>query len=359
MIQLSMWGLSCMKKSAKNGNRYCKTCGQKLIKNGHDRNGNQRWKCQTCNTSKRLPEDRQKKEKIIRICLDWILTKLTAEQIGEKYGISRSTFYRWKQEFFKILPEFAITGEIYDSVIVDGKRIKGDMYLIARTPKFVIYGLWAPGETVEAYMVLFSMFPKPQVLVMDGNKSIESAANKIYVNPSIQRCFVHIYRYIKRQVGKHPTTPAKRAIANVAAQLFTVDTKEKSEKWEKSFRKQYDKYKNEIMEKRPLKNPGGKTKYYWVNKNLHYAWHHILYPLNKGYLWSYLAHPKGNVPRDTNCLEGGVNSNLKQLNYVHRGMKKDDEQKMLQWDLLRKSEFGINGFLEDYFSDIKSTQFGT
>lgn len=345
-----------MQNTPKNGTRYCKICGQKLNKNGHDRNGNQRWRCKVCNTSKRLIDDRQKKEKIIRICLDWILTKLTAEQIGEKYGISRSTFHRWKQDFFKILPEFAVTGEVYDSVIVDGKRIKGDMYLIARTPKFVIYGIWAPGETVEAYMVLFSMFPKPQVLVMDGNKSIESAAKQTYENPVIQRCFVHIYRYIRKQVGKHPTTAAKKAIVNLAAKLFTIDTKEKAKKWEKSFRKQYDKYKNEIMEKRPLKNLNSKNKYYWVNKKLHYAWHHILYPLDKGYLWPYLEYPEGQVPRDTNCLEGGVNSNLKQLNYVHRGMKKDDEQKMLQWDLLRKSEFGIDGFLKDYFATQKTTQ---
>lgn len=329
----------------KNGNRYCSICGTKLVKNGHDRNGNQRWKCKTCNTSKRLLDDRQRKERIVRICLEWILTKLTATQIGEKYGISRSTFYRMKQEFFKILPEFAVTGEVYNSIIVDGKRVKGESYLIARTPKFVVYGMWAPGETIEAYMVLFSMFPQPNVIVMDGNKSIESAAKRIYLNPVIQRCFVHIYRYVRKQVGKHPSTPAKKAIINLTAKLFTIDTREKARAWEKSFRKQYEKYKTEICEKRELKNPTGKTKYYWVNKQLHYAWHHVLYALNKEYLWSYLDYPKGEVPRDTNCLEGGVNSNLKQLNYVHRGMKKDDEKKMLQWDLIRKSETGIDGFL--------------
>lgn len=346
-----------LKNKKKNGTRYCPKCGGKLRKNGHDRAGKQVWLCKECGKTTRLKIDYQRRNKVVRIGLDLVLGKMTCEQVGQKYGISRTTLWRWKKEFFQILPELQITGEVYDCLLVDGKRVKGDMMLIARTPKFAVFAFFAPGETVETYQILFSAIPQPGVIVCDGNKCIESAARKTYTNPAIQRCFVHLFRYVRKQVGKNPATAAKRAISNLTAKLFTVRTKEDAAKWEKSFHKLYKKYETEINKKAPLKNPGKpKYKYYWVNKQLHYAWHHIKYALDKDMLWPFLNYPPGVVPRDTNCLEGGINSNLKQLNYVHRGMKKEDEQKMLQWDIVRKSEFGIDGFLEMYYRELKTMQ---
>jgi hypothetical protein len=83
------------------------------------------------------------------------------------------------------------------------------------------------------------------------------------------------------------------------------------------------------------------------------------YALENGYLWHYLDYAPGVVPRDTNSLEGGINSNLRQLNFCHRGMKKDDEQKMLFWDLVRKSEFGLDGFIDNWNQRQKSIPFET
>jgi len=34
-----------------NGNRYCKTCGNKMNKKGFTSAGTQRWKCPICNKS--------------------------------------------------------------------------------------------------------------------------------------------------------------------------------------------------------------------------------------------------------------------------------------------------------------------
>lgn len=342
-----------LENKSKNGTRYCPKCNGKLRKNGHDIRKNQRWLCTQCGKTLRLKDERQHKEKVLRIFLDWILTKQTVEQAIKHHGISRTTFWRWKKEFFEILPEIAVTGEVYTSVIVDGMRIKGESFLVAKTPKFPIAGFFAPGETVEAYQILFSLFPQPEVVVCDGNKSIESAAKKTYNNPVIQRCFVHLFRYVRMQVGKYPSTTAKRVISNLTAKLFIIKTKEQAMKWEESFRRAYKRYDKEINDKRKCED-GSKRKYYWVNTKLHQAFHHVKYALEKGYLWNYLDYPEGVVPRDTNGLEGGINSNLKQLNFCHRGIKKDDEQKMLYWDLVRKSEFGLKGFIETWKNEQKA-----
>lgn len=336
-----------MKKCAENkkkcGTRYCKICGGKLSKNGHDRYGKQRWVCTSCKKTMRLRDDRQEKIKLVKTCLEWILTKLSAKNIEKFYGISRSTFYRKKKEFFKILPEIASTGEIYDCVLVDGTHIKQVACLIAKTPDFVISSVWSDGETVEAYEVLLGTFPEPKVIVCDGSKSIERAIKKTYENTRIQRCFVHLLRYVRSRVSMNPKTPARRCILKLTRQLFSVKNKEQAEKWNKNFDRLYNHYKKQINAFHYSENPNIKKKY-WDDRQLHYSWNHIKYVKDNNYLWTFLDFPKGVVPRNTNSLEGGVNSNLKQLNFCHRGMRADQERIMLGWDLVRKSEFGLDGF---------------
>ena len=86
-------------------------------------------------------------------------------------------------------------------------------------------------------------------------------------------------------------------------------------------------------------------KKYWNDRQLHYFWNYIKYAKNNDILWTNLYFAKGTIPRNTNSLKGGVNSHLKQLISCHRGMRADEEQIMFGWDLIRKSEFGIDGFL--------------
>ena len=339
----------------KNGNRYCKICGEKLYKNGHDRYGKQRWICKGCIKTMRLKDDRQEKIKLVRTCLEWILTKLSAKNIEKFYGISRSTFYRKKKQFFKILPELASTGEVYDCVLVDGTHVKNVAFLIAKTPEFVISSVWSEGETVEAYEVLLGTFPEPRVIVCDGGQAIDRAINKTYEKTRIQRCFVHLLRYVRTRVSINPKTPGRRCILKLTKQLFNVKTKEEAEKWNQDFDRLYNHYKKQINAFHKSDNPNIKKKY-WDDRQLHYSWNHIKYAKDKSYLWTFLDFPKGKIPRNTNSLEGGVNSNLKQLNFCHRGMRADEERIMFGWDLVRKSEFGLDDFLNNI--KIKKTPQG-
>ena len=162
---------------------------------------------------------------------------------------------------------------------------------------------------------------------------------------------MHLLRYVRSRVSLNPTTPSRRAILKLTRDLFKVKTIEESIKWNEKFDRLYDYYKKQINAFHYSENPEIKKKY-WDDRQLHYSWNHIKYAKDRDYLWTFLEFPKGTVPRNTNSLEGGVNSNLKQLNFCHRGMLMEEERIMLGWDLVRKSEFGLDGF----FNNIKITK---
>ena len=237
----------------------------------------------------------------------------------------------------------------------NGTYIKKVTFLIAKTPNFVISSVWAEGETVEAYEVLLSTFPEPKVIVCDGGRAIEKAVKNTFENTKIQRCFVHLLRYVRNRVGIHPNTPARKAILKITKELFKVKTLEEASKWNENFDRLYKHYEKQINAFHYSDNPDIKKKY-WNDRQLHYSWNHIKYAKTSDMLWTHLYFPEGTIPRNTNSLEGGVNSHLKQLNYCHRGMRADEEQIMFGWDLIRKSEFGIDGFLNSI--KIKKTPKG-
>jgi len=339
------------KQKKKHGKRYCKLCGNLLQKRGKTGNGSQRWFCKFCNNSTIDKRTEQRLISQINTFLEWALSKKTIKETAGK--ICRKTFYNRAKKILEIEPQISKTGEVYNCLLADSTCIKKQSLLLLKTTEYVVGYRWAESENKDDYIVLFSGFAPPKYLVSDGHSSIESACKKIWKTTKIQRCLVHIDRFVRNHVGVRPTEPAKLSIRKLAGKLFKIDTLKKAKNWTLLFLSEYEKFKDIIEEKRPLPNPGKKTHYH-VYKRLHDAWHHVMSALKKGHLFTFLedALTDKNIkcPHDTNSLEGGINARVKELCRSHRGTTSLLEQRIVEWYLVTRSEHSIEAVIRDFLS---------
>lgn len=214
------------KYTKKHGKRYCKTCGNALQKRGLDARKKQRWLCKNCNKSCRLSDDRQSKVSLLKDWLNWILTKKT---IKETVNYSRSTFWRKTRQFWHMKPNIEVTGEIYNHILADAKYINKKALLVMQSEHGVVGFVWANSETKDEYKSLFSRLPAPSYLMCDGHRSIWSASQKVWQTTKIQRCIVHLKRYVRNLTGQEPKTECGQVILHLCNRLFQIKTKRQSQ----------------------------------------------------------------------------------------------------------------------------------
>jgi hypothetical protein len=163
--------------SKNNGTRYCKTCGEMLVKNGKHPNGKQRWLCRCCKSS--LIHRVDYKEKYSELCIfhKWITNQAT---IGTLFDKSRWTFQRHTSWCWNITPVPKIPDSI-NVLVADGTYIKkGPCCIVAKADGYIVNYVWCKKECKEAYIELFSKLPRPTAIVTDGFEGCISAAGEVY-----------------------------------------------------------------------------------------------------------------------------------------------------------------------------------
>ena len=111
----------------------CEVCGKDMRKNGTTKAGTQRWRCSQCgySTTRRIDT----KVRRFKLFLNWLTSKKTQEEMG----YSRAKFKRLTHEFWNIWPIAFKTGEIFDTIFLDGIWIKRNcVVLIACSRENVI-----------------------------------------------------------------------------------------------------------------------------------------------------------------------------------------------------------------------------
>ena len=84
----------------------CISCNNNCVKNGLDRKGNQRFKCQEC--KKTFTKETKQKLHILkdkRVVLHLILAGCKSEEIAENLGIPANTITKWGKFHLRGLPE--------------------------------------------------------------------------------------------------------------------------------------------------------------------------------------------------------------------------------------------------------------
>ena len=154
----------------------CLLCHVKLVKNGRNTAGNQRWKCPKCGASStRIRDDRSRLFTLQRF-LDWLLGKHT--QADTKPGGTGRTFRHQIRWCWDLRPRITVTGEIHDVIQIDGFNLRtGWCVLVAMSNNKIVAYQWCARESQAAWSALFVRLPEPVVVVCDG-----SVCDQIFVS---------------------------------------------------------------------------------------------------------------------------------------------------------------------------------
>lgn len=321
-------------------------CGAKLIKNGKTAAGSQRWKCANCKatTVKERPDVTQKYQ--LEKFLKWLLGKQSQKEIsGTQSGRSfrRVTAWCWALE-----PVINVTGEVHDEVQLDGFNLRsGWCLLVASVKGRPVAWQWAGSESFTAWGALLEQIPEPIVVVCDGGAGIHAALKHYWPNARVQRCLVHVQRNIRKHVTMKSKTEAGRGLWGLAKRLTRVKTVEESinwlqllAAWEASFLHltKERSYAKNTPERPSWAKPG---QVWWYTHQRLRSGHQTLSKLVRDrHLFTFLEPGLAglNISSTTNIIEGGINSGLRAMLHLHRGLPERHQKRACEWFLYMKSE---------------------
>ena len=322
----------------------CKICGFPLVKAGKNDTGKQRYKCNKCNKRSVMKNDSKKKQNELKLFVKWLID---STKIVDKIDMSRSTFNRKTRWCWEIVPKIKSEGIPSDFIFADATYLSGInmCLLIARNDKYVLNFKWAKKETYEDYLELFKPLDEPQFLICDGHKSISKAAKKTWKNIGIQRCLVHVVHDVERRLGKKSHSEINHIFRRHIAKITKVDTARKMKYWLNKFERLCTEHKNYIEEETLKIDPdtGEVIGSFRTHQKLFSVRNMINKLQKKNMLFLFLEH---SIPNNSNYLEGGINSPLKNLKRCHRGISLEHEKRMWEWYLLSRSNLSINDFIK-------------
>lgn len=165
--------------------------------------------------------------------------------------------------------------------------------------------------------------------VSDGGKAIIFGLNAVYGDIPKQRCLVHIQRRTMAWLTQRPKTKAGIHLREICKCINKIKTKKERDKWTETFHL-WDKTYNSFLKEKTI---GPDDKHWWyTHRNLRRVRRHILNALP--FMFLYLDYPS--LSKDTNKLEGGIFSPLKDHCRAHRGITKDRRANFLNWHIYFK-----------------------
>jgi hypothetical protein len=320
----------------------CETCGNPMVKAGKNSTGKQRYKCRICKARQVIKKTESVKKNELKLFVKWITDSTKA---FDKIKLSRRTFHRRTRWCWNIVPQILPAANASKYIFVDATYINRNLcLLIVRDDQCVLNFKWAKSENFCDYHELLRTIKEPAFVICDGNFGIIKAARRLWKNAGMQRCLVHITRDAERKLGKRSPLEINHIFRRHIKKLHCADTVRKSEIWLGKFDELYNRHK-EFIEELTLKideATGEAIRQDRTHKNLFSACYMVRNAIKKNMLFLYIENK---IPNNSNCLEGGINSPLKNLLRCHRGISLEHQKRMLEWYLLTRSGTAINNFI--------------
>ena len=254
-------------------------------------------------------------------------------------------------------------------LLIDGTRVGDETCLIARSPKFIESHCFAPYESSTYWDTLLRTIPPPSVVVCDGQKGMLLSIAHCWPLTRTQRCLVHVGRNLRTKLTMHPQSDAGVDLKEHFDCIWDVATEFQAQRWSEVFFEMTE-YHNIFLGEKSYSSPiddqahrgddtlkpeptlsfrPRKRSWWYTHKNVRGAYKQITKLLKDDQLFVFLdsrllsdIQARDNtavIPRTTNHLEGGTNSPLKGLLYLHRGMPKKHQKRLAEWYLYGKSEY--------------------
>lgn len=323
------------------GFRYCTVCKHKLQKWGKTNAGTPRWHCPNCvNTSIRSRPDLAR-----ALLLERFVAWLLGKQSQAELGVPERTWRKQIEWCWHVMPRPTLTGEQYPILLLDGIRIGNMVCLIARTPEHVVAWVWVPYESSGYWDKLLSRLSAPVVAVCDGQKGILLSIARNWPATRIQRCHFHVWQNLRSKLTLNPQAEASQVLLLLGKALLKgLTTKEEAERWQTKLKRWEQRYGAFIRERTANASPKpGERKWRYTHERLRSAYRQLAKLLKDNQLFTcldddVLQQTKQPIPRTTNHVEGGINSQLRTKLKLHRGMSEDHQRRLVEWYLYGRTE---------------------
>ena len=328
----------------------CENCGNSMVKSGKTSIGKQRYKCKICNTRKIVKKENKIKQNELKSFVNWLID---STKVNHRINTSRSTFYRKTNWCWSLIPKINSDGIPSEFIFVDAIYLnKNECLLIVRNDKYVLGYRWAEKEDTENYYELLKVIQEPHFVICDGHSAITKAVTKLWKNAGIQRCIVHVVHSAERKLGKRSPSEVNHIFRKHIGYLSKVDTLRKSENWQKKFYKLCEEHEDYIDEYSYYldEETGELIQRGRAHPKLRSVCNEIKKLLKKNRLFLFIEH---GIPNNSNYLEGGINSPLKNLMRCHRGLVLERQKRMWELYLLSRSATPINEYIKSLnFDDL-------
>ncbi|NGM17659.1 IS1249 family transposase [Eggerthellaceae bacterium zg-893] len=304
-------------------NPRCDICGSVMKGNGRTKAGAKRWRCKPCGSSKTMRIDNA--AKLLRLFLSWLLSKRSIAELG----YSRSTFWRKCARFWELWPIAPSTGEVFDTVFLDGIWLSRDAaVLVARSKGHVIAWHLAQRECASSWAALMTRMPAPMLAVSDGSAGLAKAARAVWPSTKIQRCVVHVSCQIKRCTTKNPKLECGRELLGIANRLARAKDEEAMRQWIVDYA-QWCADWSEFLKESTVKD--GRRVY--THERLRRARGSLNRLVKEGTLFTFIEMQKehGGEWDSTNNPIESMNAQLREMLRLHRGLPLLHRVKAVMW----------------------------
>lgn len=158
----------------------------------------------------------------------------------------------------------------------------------------------------------------------DGGKGIIYALNRLYPDIPKQRCLVHLQRLSLAWLTRRPMTEAGRELRSLCLCINQITTKGRRDIWLRLFHNWLIRHQD-FLKERTL-GPD-RRRWWYTHKSLRKVRRYLLNALP--FMFLYLDYRL--LPKDTNVLEGGIFSPLKEIYRSHRGIPEQKRANFLSW----------------------------
>jgi hypothetical protein len=322
------------------GFRYCSTCKHKLQKWGKTKAGTPRWRCPDCTATQVRSRTDLSRAFTLERFVAWLLGKQSQTELKLPAGVTDRAWRGQTAWCWSVAPYPERTGEVYPVILLDGIGVGSLVCLVARTPDFVIGWCWVGWESSITWAKLLEQFPCPSVVVCDGQKGILLAIARCWPKARIQRCIFHVWQNIRVKLTLHPLTEAGRDLLQLTRDLWHVKTAEQALGWEQQLVAWHERNSDFIRERtdKAATEPGTR-RWWYTHGRLRSAYYQLAKLLRDEQLFTHLEPLTDvSIPRTTNYVEGGINSQLRTKLRLHRGMSEEHQRRLVEWYLYSRIE---------------------
>lgn len=303
---------------------------------GKTASGKQRHYCKDCHTTAiaRRPDSRQRVYQ--KLFVEWLTLSTHLSDLAKRNHCTTRTL----RNHFAQLWTYEPTPNICPShiVAIDGVGIvkRAMVALVVQDVEHSkpVWWQFAPRETHKYWLSTFREMRireiYPAYAVSDGQQGLINALVTIWPKIKHQRCLIHIDRQARAWLTRSPQTKAGQILLILVKQLFCIRTRRQKRRWLRSYRRWRKKYDKFLKERTDGINT--KRRWWYTHRKLRAV--RSLINNSLPYLFTFVRYPE--IPRTSNHVEGGINSRLKDLLRIHRGLSAQHRRILTAWYLARR-----------------------